>query len=148
MSQSQSAEPDRTLMNGFRYERVKTAGAEINVAIGGNGPPLLLLHGNPLTHVSWHRIAPKLAESFTVVAPDLRGYGDSSKPDGGEDHSAYSFRAMGEGQCRGDDAFRLRPLSGRRARSRRPRGVPHGARLPAADRAHGRARHRADLPCC
>ena len=75
------------LMHGFRYERVQTAGAEINVAIGGEGPPLLLLHGNPLTHVSWHKIAPALARSFTIVAPDLRGYGDSSKPDGGEDHS-------------------------------------------------------------
>lgn len=84
------------LMPGFRYETVRTAGADINVAIGGEGPPLLLLHGNPLTHVSWHRIGPVLARSFTVVAPDLRGYGDSSKPDGGDDHAAYSFRAMGE----------------------------------------------------
>lgn len=87
---------DGALMAGFRRERVRTAGAEINVAIGGNGPPLLLLHGNPLTHVSWHRVAPTLAKTYTVVAPDLRGYGDSSKPDGGEDHAAYSFRAMGE----------------------------------------------------
>ncbi|MCT7376757.1 alpha/beta fold hydrolase [Chelativorans salis] len=85
-----------TLMEGFRRERVRTRGAEINVAIGGEGPPLLLLHGNPLTHVSWHEIAPTLAKSFTVVAPDLRGYGDSSKPDGGADHAAYTFRAMGE----------------------------------------------------
>lgn len=84
------------LMEGFRYETVHTSGANINVAISGEGPPLLLLHGNPLTHVSWHKIAPALAKSFTVVAPDLRGYGDSSKPDGGEDHAAYSFRAMGE----------------------------------------------------
>lgn len=83
-------------MEGFTYHRIKTSGAEINVAVGGSGPPLLLLHGNPLTHVSWHKIAPTLAESFTVVAPDLRGYGDSSKPDGGEDHSAYTFRAMGQ----------------------------------------------------
>lgn len=89
-------EPGAELMEGFRYERVRTRGAEINVAIGGDGPPLLLLHGNPLTHVSWHRIAPALAKSFTVVAPDLRGYGDSSKPDGGPDHAAYTFRAMGE----------------------------------------------------
>jgi len=66
------------------------------VAVAGSGPPLLLIHGNPLTHVSWHRIAPRLAEYFTVVATDLRGYGDSSKPDGGEDHAAYSFRAMGQ----------------------------------------------------
>lgn len=89
-------EESGTLMHGFRYQRIQTAGAEINVAIGGEGPPLLLLHGNPLTHVSWHRIAPTLARSFTVVAPDLRGYGDSSKPNGGEDHSGYSFRAMGD----------------------------------------------------
>lgn len=84
------------LMEDFRRERVKTRGAEINVAIGGEGPPLLLLHGNPLTYVSWHKVAPALAKSFTVVAPDLRGYGDSSKPDGGPDHAAYTFRAMGE----------------------------------------------------
>jgi haloacetate dehalogenase len=100
MSETKSARPPFSwqkggLMEGFRYERVKTAGAEINVAIGGNGPPLLLLHGNPLTHVSWHKIAPALARSFTLVMPDLRGYGDSSKPDGGEDHSGYSFRSMG-----------------------------------------------------
>ena len=84
------------LLVGFTYRRIRTAGAEINVAVGGSGPPLLLLHGNPLTHVSWHKIAPTLADSFTVVAPDLRGYGDSSKPDGGPDHAAYTFRAMGE----------------------------------------------------
>ncbi|WP_312793712.1 alpha/beta hydrolase [Tianweitania sp.] len=84
------------LIPGFRVERVQTAGAEIHTAVGGSGPPLLLLHGNPLTHVSWHKVAPLLARSFTVVALDLRGYGDSSKPDGGEDHAAYSFRAMGE----------------------------------------------------
>lgn len=84
------------LMPGFRVGKVETTGAVINVAVGGSGPPLLLIHGNPLTHVSWHRVAPLLAERFTVIAPDLRGYGDSSKPDGGEDHAAYSFRAMGE----------------------------------------------------
>jgi haloacetate dehalogenase len=84
------------LMRGFRYERIKTPGAEIHVAIAGDGPPLLLLHGNPLTHVSWHKIAPSLAKTFTVIAPDLRGYGDSSKPDGSSDHAAYTFRAMGE----------------------------------------------------
>ena len=84
------------LMTGFRHQRMTTRGAEINVAIGGEGPPLLLLHGNPLTHVSWHKIAPDLANNFTIIALDLRGYGDSSKPDGGEDYAEYSFRAMGE----------------------------------------------------
>ena len=84
------------LMRGFRRERIRTAGAEINVRVAGSGPPLLLIHGNPLTLVSWHKIAPTLAKSFTVVATDLRGYGDSSKPAGGPDHANYTFRAMGE----------------------------------------------------
>src|SRR5262245_23850192 len=84
----------KTLMAGFDRRRVKTSGAEIEVAVAGSGPPLLLIHGNPLTLVSWHKVAPSLAQSFTVVATDLRGYGDSSKPDGGPDHAAYSFRAM------------------------------------------------------
>ncbi|MBA3518838.1 MAG: alpha/beta hydrolase [Rhizobiales bacterium] len=86
----------KKLMEGFRFERIRTSGAEINVAIAGQGPPLLLLHGNPLTLVSWHKIAPSLARHFTVVATDLRGYGDSSKPDGSEDHAAYTFRAMAD----------------------------------------------------
>ena len=87
---------DKDLFPGFETCRVPGAGAEINLVKGGSGPPLLLLHGNPLTHVSWHRIAPDLARSHTVIAPDLRGYGDSEKPEGGGDHAAYSFRAMGE----------------------------------------------------
>ncbi len=90
------AADDAPLLPGFEIRRFQTAGAEINAAVAGEGPPLLLLHGNPLTHVSWHRVAPDLAKHFTVVAADLRGYGDSSKPPGGGDHSAYSFRTMGE----------------------------------------------------
>ena len=82
------------LLPGFTHRRIATSGAEINLAVGGSGPPLLLLHGNPLSHVSWHKVAPDLARDFTVVAIDLRGYGDSSKPPGGADHAAYSFRAM------------------------------------------------------
>lgn len=64
----------------------------------GSGPPLLLLHGNPLTQLSWERIAPRLAEQFTVVTTDLRGYGDSDKPEGLPDHSNYSFRRMAQDQ--------------------------------------------------
>ena len=64
----------------------------------GSGPPLLLLHGNPLTQMSWDRIAPRLAEHFTVITTDLRGYGDSSKPEGLPDHSNYSFRRMAQDQ--------------------------------------------------
>lgn len=82
------------MLDDFTLLQIQTSGARINLRYGGSGPPLLLLHGNPLTHVMWHKVAPRLAEDFTIVAADLRGYGDSSKPDGGEDHSGYSFRAM------------------------------------------------------
>jgi haloacetate dehalogenase len=82
------------VLEGFTQTSIDVAGVRIHLRHAGSGPPLLLLHGNPLTHVSWHKIAPRLAEEFTVVATDLRGYGDSSKPPGGEDHAGYSFRAM------------------------------------------------------
>ena len=85
---------DAPFFPGFKPFRVKTSGAEINGVIGGSGPPILLLHGAPQSHISWRLVAPKLAATHTVVIPDLRGYGDSSKPDGGADHAAYSKRAM------------------------------------------------------
>jgi haloacetate dehalogenase len=88
----------RQIFDGFARETIKTSGAEINLVHGGSGPPVLLLHGSPQTHEVWHEVAPALAESHTVVAADLRGYGDSSKPLGGGDHSAYSFRAMAADQ--------------------------------------------------
>ena len=73
---------------------MKTSGAEINGVIGGSGPPVLLLHGAPQTHITWRMVAPKLAATRTVIATDLRGYGDSSKPPDGEEHANYSKRAM------------------------------------------------------
>jgi haloacetate dehalogenase len=78
----------------FKTFSVQTSGAMINGVIGGQGPPLLLLHGAPQTHISWRLVAPQLAKEFTIVATDLRGYGDSSKPPDGENHSNYSKRAM------------------------------------------------------
>lgn len=83
---------------GFTSARLEVPGATINLRWGGKGPPLLLLHGYPETHVMWHKIAPALAERFTVVCPDLRGYGDSSKPADGEAHFGYSKRAMAADQ--------------------------------------------------
>lgn len=89
---------DARLLPGFKVERVKTSGAELYSVIGGSGPPLLLMHGAPLTHLSWYRVAPELAKHYTVIAPDLRGYGDSSKPEDGKDHINYSKRAMAQDQ--------------------------------------------------
>jgi haloacetate dehalogenase len=85
-------------LNGFTRADVTTSGATIAVVHGGSGPPLLLLHGYPQTHVMWHKVAPLLMRDFTIVATDLRGYGDSSKPDGGPDHAGYSKRAMAQDQ--------------------------------------------------
>ena len=75
---------------GFEARDIETTGACIHLAVGGSGPPLLMLHGHPQTHLTWHKIASRLAERFTVILPDLRGYGDSSKPEGGERHINYS----------------------------------------------------------
>jgi haloacetate dehalogenase len=86
------------MFEGFTRTEIKTSGARILTVHGGKGPPLLLLHGNPFSHLSWHKIAPRLASEFTVVATDLRGYGDSEKPPGGADHGGYSFRAMAQDQ--------------------------------------------------
>ncbi len=87
------------MFDGFSVKRLGLdEGIDIHLRVGGSGPPLLLLHGYPQTHVIWHKIAPFLAKRFTVVAADLRGYGDSSKPDGGPNHENYSFRAMARDQ--------------------------------------------------
>ncbi len=79
---------------GFRNERIKTSGAEINTVIGGSGPPVLMFHGAPQSLITWRLIAPDLAKEYTLVMCDLRGYGDSSKPPDGENHANHSKRAM------------------------------------------------------
>ncbi|MGD1876177.1 MAG: alpha/beta fold hydrolase [Kiloniellaceae bacterium] len=92
------------MFEGFERRRIDVGGIGINLRFGGSGPALLLLHGYPQTHVMWHKIAPRLAERFTVVCPDLRGYGDSDKPESGTPdsepgHAAYSKRAMAADQA-------------------------------------------------
>ena len=79
---------------GFAVHRVALPQAVLHAEVGGSGPPLLLLHGYPQTHVAWHRIAPLLARHFTVVAPDLRGYGDSTGPGGDPLHANHSKRTL------------------------------------------------------
>ena len=86
------------MFSGFKASKVATTGATIHVISGGQGPPVLLLHGYPQTHVLWHKIAPQLAAEFSLVIPDLRGYGDSSKPIDCENHYNYSKRAMAQDQ--------------------------------------------------
>lgn len=87
---------EHDLFQGFSSQRIKTSGAEINVRTGGDGPALLLIHGYPQTHAMWHRIAPDLVRRFTVVLPDLRGYGESSCPANDPDNFTYSKRAMAQ----------------------------------------------------
>jgi haloacetate dehalogenase len=82
------------LFPGFESELIEVNGVKIMARKGGSGRPLLLLHGHPQTHAIWHRVAQQLAKSHTVVMTDLRGYGDSSKPQGSHDHLNYSKRVM------------------------------------------------------
>ncbi|WP_020666468.1 alpha/beta fold hydrolase [Amycolatopsis nigrescens] len=83
---------------GFEYRRVEVEGVGIHCAVGGDGPPLLLLHGYPQTHLIWHRVAPVLAAEYTVVLADLRGYGDSDKPEPGPGDAEYAKRAIARDQ--------------------------------------------------
>ena len=129
------------LFPGFTPRRIATSGTEINLIVGGSGPPLLLLHGYPQTHAMWHRIAPRLAQHFTVVCADLRGYGDSGKPVSEPDHCTYSKRAMAQDQvdvmhALGFERFALgQPIN--QVRHRVPR---HSNRLAA--KAGGRGSRR------
>jgi haloacetate dehalogenase len=84
------------LFPGFETRRFRTSGAEIFARIGGDGPPVLMLHGYPQTHVIWHRIASRLAQKYKLIICDLRGYGQSSIPADTPDHSSYSKRTMAQ----------------------------------------------------
>jgi haloacetate dehalogenase len=95
------------LFPGFESRSFRTRGADIFARLGGGGPPLVLLHGYPQTHAMWHLVAPDLAKSFSLVIPDLRGYGSSSIPGTGPDHFSYSKRAMAQDVCGHDRGGRV-----------------------------------------
>ncbi|MEH1167361.1 alpha/beta hydrolase [Micromonospora sp. CPCC 205539] len=100
------------MFDGFEAFDIPTSGATIHGLRGGSGPPVLLLHGIPETHLMWHRVAPRLAERYTVVVTDLRGWGASGKPPSTPDHEPYSMRAIARDQIEvmrslGFDQFRL-----------------------------------------
>lgn len=90
--------PVRAAFDGFTEHDVEVGGTTVHAVVGGDGPPVLLLHGYPQTHVMWHAVAATLAEHHTVVAADLRGYGDSAKPHGDPEHETYGKRAMAADQ--------------------------------------------------
>jgi len=93
-----AAELDARYFPGFRVQRLEVNGVGIHTLVGGEGPPVLLLHGAPQSHLSWAEVAATLVQNYTVVVTDLRGYGWSSKPDGGENHINYSKRTMAQDQ--------------------------------------------------
>lgn len=92
---------------GFELSHVPVSGGLLRLRCGGSGPPLLLLHGNPQTHAMWHRVAPALARNFTVICPDLRGYGGSFKPGPTADHGPYAKTAMARDMAELMDHFRF-----------------------------------------
>jgi haloacetate dehalogenase len=81
---------------GFTTQKIQLAHVALHTRIGGNGPPLLLLHGYPQTHVMWHKIAPALAQHYTVICPDMRGYGDSDAPPSDAEHLPYAKRTVAQ----------------------------------------------------
>src|SRR6186713_3415329 len=92
------ASNEGVVFDGFTLTTIETEEVTIRLRHGGSGPPLLLLHGFPQTHAMWSKVAPRLAEHYTVVCPDLRGYGGSGKPESSANHETYSKRAMARDQ--------------------------------------------------
>lgn len=132
------------MFDGFTHKRIRTSGAEVALMQGGSGSPLLLVHGCPQTHAMWHKVAPELAKRFTVIAPDLRGYGASSKPAGDPEHLTYSKRAMAQDLVEVMAALGFERFDIAWARSRRAGHVSPRARSSRASPPYRRARYYPD----
>ena len=130
---------------GFKPFKVKTTGAEINGVIGGQGPPVLLLHGAPQTHITWRMVAPKLAATRTVVAHRPSRLRRQQQAAGRRDARQLLEARDGARSGRGDEALRLRQVPGHRPGPRRPRHASHGARSRRQGDARRGARHHPDL---
>ena len=113
---------------GFELSFIDVGEATLRVRQGGEGPPLVLLHGHPRTHATWHMVAVKLAQHFTVVCPDLRGYGQSTMPPTLPDHSQSSKRAMASDVVELMRFLGQEPLRGRGSRPRLSSRLPPGSR--------------------
>ena len=132
-SGARGARRRREVLSRFSHREGSDDGAVIHAVIGGSGPPVLLLHGAPQSRVSWPAVARELARDYTVVVADLRGYGDSGKMQGSDDHNRVLETHDGARSSRGHAPFRLRALQRVRPRSRRARHAPHGARSSASE---------------
>ncbi len=133
------------LFPGYASKWINTTSGRIFARVGGKGPPLLLLHGFSETHVMWHRVAPQLADKFTLIIADLPGYGWSDMPESDSDHTPYTKRAMAQTMVEAMEAARPCAFCARRARSRRPRRVSAGARSSGPAVAACGAGYSADL---
>src|SRR6266581_9455195 len=133
-------EREHNMFEGFEHQQVTTSGTTINLVKGGNGPGVLVLHGYPQTHAMWHKIAPRLAQDFTVVAPDLRGYGQWQTAWGPGTPDLLQTR-HGTRPGRGDAAARFRDVSRCGPRPRGARVTPPGAGPSAARAAAGSTGH-------
>ena len=125
------------LLPGFEYRHVDVDGVSVNCAIAGSGPPVLMLHGYPQNHLMWRDVAPALAEDHTIVLADLRGYGDSGKPDPDAAGEAYSKRSMARDQV---GLMRRLGSAGYSLKAGTTRAV--AVRLSKAARRNLRRRHR------
>ena len=135
------------LFPGFAAHWIDTEAGRIFARAGGSGPPVVMLHGFPQTHACWHRIAPALAETHAVVCMDLRGYGWSSTPRSDADARSVFQARHGPRRGRRHGKARPRALRRRRARPRRARGLPPGARSAGPRRTASAAGHPADVSC-